>query len=121
MNFTESTVIIKKEHIENIINVLKQFAVINRTRWVSGISECETIEEIFDEIRYPLCQNSEGDYEIDDFSGEKLGDDLKIFNSFAKYIEDGQYIEMCGEDGNQWRWRFKNGICEEIHPTISWE
>jgi sugar O-acyltransferase (sialic acid O-acetyltransferase NeuD family) len=52
---------------------------------------------------------------------EKLGDDFIIFQSIAKFVQDGTYIEMVGEDGDKWRWLFKNGICKEIYPIITWE
>lgn len=55
------------------------------------------------------------------FDGGKLRDDYEFWSSLAPFIEDGDYIEMEGEDFTLWRWAFKNGICKELEPTIIWE
>ena len=55
-----------------------------------------------------------------DFTGEKLWDHDEMFKEIAPYVEDGSYIEMHGEDGSMWRWVFKNGVCHEIDPVITW-
>jgi hypothetical protein len=34
---------------------------------------------------------------------------------------NSSYIEMYGEDGDKWRWIFKNGKCEEVYPKVIWE
>jgi len=115
--------VIKKENANFVLKALKDFVKTKeKLMWVDidTILDCETIEEAFEEIRYPLVENTNGDYKIDYFSGEKLGDDLEIFNSIAPYVEEDSYIEMSGEDDNLWRWVFKNGKCEEIYPTITW-
>lgn len=38
--------------------------------------------EAFEEIRYPLSTDENGDY----FYGEEYGDDVEILNSIAKYV-----------------------------------
>jgi hypothetical protein len=54
-----------------------------------------------------------------EFTGEKLGDDTKLFNCIAQFVEDDSYIEMVGEDGDVWRWVFKNGNCEKVYSIVS--
>jgi ABC-type bacteriocin/lantibiotic exporter with double-glycine peptidase domain len=120
----ESTLVIRKEFVDDIIKSIKEFAKTQYSlTWVyiNDILNAENIEDIFSEIGYELEKNENGDYEIDYFSGEKLGDDLKILNSFAKFIEDGQYIEMIGECGCRWRWVFDNGVCKEVRCKISYD
>lgn len=112
----------KKENEVNILNAIREYAKTkDRISWVDKnlLLTSNSVEEVFDEIRYPLILNDEGYYEIDYFSGEKLGDDDEIFKSIAKYIEDS-YIEYLGEDGTQWRYIFKNGIFEEKTAKIIW-
>lgn len=55
-----------------------------------------------------------------EFIGEKLGDDFKIFQSIAPYVQDGSYIWMIGEDGDQWRWVFQAGVCKEVKAVVEW-
>ena len=120
----ESTLVIKKETAENVVTAIKDFAKnASRLSWIDKdyLLDAENIEDVFSEIRYELNKNENGDYEIDYFSGEKLGNDLVIFNSFAQFIENGQYIEMLGEDGERWRWIFINGKCEEIIARVVWD
>jgi hypothetical protein len=129
MDLQEKKFKIRKENAENVVNALKEFAknfkgtYDNRIMWVdkSILINSESIEESFDEIRYPLTTDTNGDYIIDYFSGEKLGDDTQIFMAIAPFVEDGSYIEMSGEDGTLWRWVFKNGKCEEKYPEIKWD
>ena len=54
------------------------------------------------------------------FEGEKLGNDLFLFETLAPFVEQGSFIEMSGEDGAMWRWTFKNKKCKEISPKITW-
>lgn len=55
------------------------------------------------------------------FVGAKLRDDYEFWSALVPFIEDGDYIEMEGEDFTLWRWVFKNGLCKELEPTIVWE
>lgn len=69
------------------------------------------------------------DFELDglgnivriEYLGEKLGDDLEMFQKIAPYVREGSFLEMRGEDGEQWRWIFRGGKCEEVRAKVSWE
>lgn len=81
-------------------------------RWIyeNAVIGSETIEEMFEELRFLL-------YKV----GEKLdGCEEELFKSMAKYIDDG-YLEYIGEDGEQWRYIFKNGECREVYPEIVYD
>lgn len=73
----------KRSDANNIINDIKEWAKTKRTiMWVDKrfIEETDRIEDLFEELRYPLNYNKERDmYNIDYFSGEKLGDDDEYF------------------------------------------
>jgi hypothetical protein len=117
----ESNFVIEKSNTTNIVNALKDFAKNftdeyndDRIMWVDkeNIIDSDNIEEIFEEIRYPLIKDNNENYTIDYFCGEKLGDDFEIFKVIAPYIVDGSYLEYLGEDGEQWKYIFKNGECK---------
>ena len=56
------------------------------------------------------------------FDGEKLHTETSTWmEAIAPFVENGSYIEMCGEDGDQWRWVFNNGTMKEIRPKTIWE
>lgn len=85
------------------------------------VLEAESIEDVLGEFRFELCLNKDDRYEIDYFSGEKFGGyEESLFKCIAPYVNDG-YIEYLGEDGERWRYIFKNGRCREVYPEIIWE
>ena len=53
--------------------------------------------------------------------GEKLSDDLEMFNSVASYVEKGSYLEVTFNGEGLSRWVFDGQTCKEIQPTITWE
>ena len=107
---------IKKENAQNALNSLKEYCKIHQNlKWVNSntVLYSDTIEEAFDEIRYVLVVNEEGDYEIDYFVGEKYGDCVSIFSSMAEYVEDDSYVDFEGEDGVKFRFLVSGGECKE--------
>ena len=116
MDLTEHSFKIKKEYEQNIIESLQNFAKskIGRIMWVDKepLLESNTLLEVFDEIRYSLKTDINGDYELDEFIGEKMGDDLETFNSIAMYIEPNSFIEFEGEDGDVFRFLFDGEECK---------
>lgn len=69
---------------------------------------------------YYFQLDSDGNITELEFIGEKLGNDFKVFQSIAHYVQDGSYIWMVGEDGSQWRWVFQSGVCREVKPKVEW-
>ena len=96
----------------NIINDIKEWAKTKRTiMWVDKrfIEVTDNIEDLFEELRYPLNYNKESDtYKIDYFSGEKLGDDDEIFKCISNYLTDGE-ICFLGDDGEYFIIKCQNG------------
>lgn len=127
----ESTLKIKKDNMNKILNVLSDFFKGGGDlRWVNGFSiedmipedeydEPLTLEEIWNDLRYILKEDKDY-YIIDEFYGEKLGDDLKLFQLIAEYCEDG-YLQFYGEDGDHFRIIIKDGQAYEKWPELSWE
>jgi hypothetical protein len=79
------------------------------------------LAEAMEEMRWQTKLDGEYNIISIDFYGEKLGDDMHLFSTIAEFVEDGSFIEMRGEDGEQWRWKFSGGKCEEVHATVSWD
>ena len=116
--------IIKEENIEKAVKALNDLGESNvRLSWVcEDVLANETnIVELMDECRWNGFINDDGDYELEYFTGEKYGSDDTIFNVLAPFVEEGAYIEMQGEEGELWRWKFTDGQCKEITPKITWE
>ena len=97
-------------------------AKITEERWISFdiLLNSETIEEAFEELSFELCIDNDK-YKIYCFTGAKLGGyEEQLFKCIAPYVNDG-YLEYWGEDGDKWRYVFKNGECKEVYPKIIWE
>lgn len=114
----------KKKNGNKILNEVKngiRNKEITEDRWIShsSILNSKTVEELFEELRFDI-KVEDGIYSID-FYGEKFGGyEKSVFDVIAKYVEDG-YLEYIGEDGEKWRYIFKNGECKETYPKVVWE
>lgn len=94
---------------------------ITKDRWISfsDILKFNTVEELFDEIRFPLYVDG-NKYKIDYFSAEKWGGyEEQMFKAMSKYVDNG-YLEFLGADGEMWRYVFEDGKFRESFPTIIW-
>lgn len=47
--------------------------------------------------------------------------DLPAFQSIAPYVMDTSFFQMRGEDGEQWKYTFLNGICRKSSARVCWE
>lgn len=75
--------------------------------WVDeNFYQINDIVEMFEEWRWVVHRDPEGNIDQIDFCGEKYGDEDLLFKAIAPYVEPGSYIEMCGEDGEAWKWVF---------------
>jgi hypothetical protein len=53
-------------------------------------------------------------------SNEVLGDEERLFEAIAPYVEPGSYIEYAGRDGDMWRWSFDGKKLVTLRPRIEW-
>lgn len=84
-----------------------------RFAWVDeDFDTKKTLSEILECWRWQIKSPSM-DVEGIEFIGEKLGDDLILFEAIAPYVKKGSYIEMAGEDGARWKWVFDGKTCSE--------
>lgn len=124
VNSMESSFMLKKENVDKAWDALKKlFDEIPRIGWASQkvINESTSFEEAMEECGWTIEQNENGDYDSIYFSDEKYGDNEIELEAIAPYIENGSYIQMRGEEGDIWRWIFKDGKCIEKYATISFE
>jgi hypothetical protein len=92
-------------------------------RWVdTKFAEADTLDEALDEWRWGEVEYDKvGNLCYIRFQGEKLGDDVRLFEALAPFVEHRSYIEMLGEDDTRWRWVFWRGELREEYPRIIWE
>ena len=89
--------------------------------WIDdNFYKIRNIKEMFAEWRWGIILDG-NNYDITEYLGEKLGDEVVLFNAIAPYMNDGEII-MQGEDGTMWKWRFKDGEFKEIGVRdIMWD
>lgn len=74
-----------------------------------------------EEWRYSATTHDNGDVEIEYFTGEKWGDDPRLFDVIAPFVSENAVIFCRGEDGSHWKHVFKDGKCEELEGKIVYE
>jgi len=91
-------------------------------RWVdnSEFAESKTIEEALGAWRWDTDVNNDGDITSLSFTGEKMGDDITLFEAIAPYVKRDSIIEMSGEDGMRWAWYFDGEKCIERDAIITY-
>lgn len=115
----------KEENKDKILQAIKVWAEANKGEhkpWISieDLLCSDDVETAFEKIRFPIYLAAGRKYKIDYFSGEKYGCEDEIFKAIEEFVEDG-YIEMLGEDGDRWRYVFKDGKFEYKTAKISFD
>lgn len=92
-------------------------------RWFSWVDteklqEASTLVQALAVWRWGAYQNNNGNIDCIQFTGEKLGDDLVLFEALAQFVRKGSYIEMWGDDGAVWRWYFDGTKCHELEGRV---
>lgn len=87
--------------------------------WKKGLRD---LVAILDYWRYEATVDDEtGDITDLSFNGEKLGDELQLFQVIAPWVEKGSYLEVSGEDGTVWRWFFDGQTCQEQYANMDYD
>jgi hypothetical protein len=83
--------------------------------------ETNDLVAVFDAFGYS-ASCPQGSTTITDLSYHgDTGDSSWLFDSIAKALPDLKgYIEWFGEEGDHFRWVFKDGEVEEITPRLTW-
>lgn len=61
------------------------------------------LKELFEALRYQGVYDDEGNFSIESFDGEKIGQEDLFFAEVADLAEEGWYLQYLGEDGYIWR------------------
>jgi len=135
MYSNDASFVIKNENMEGALQAIKQLCSLEQkigggVSWdgkrerkhfcfvdSQEILNADTLLDALDVWRWEADMDENGICDIS-FTGEKYGDDQILFDAIAPYVEDGSYIQMCGEEAEIWRWIFKNGKCCEVPATL---
>ena len=118
INVRETYVTIKKENFEACRQALIS---LGDGDWVEACTESQTLEEMLTEWRWKPEYDKDGDINNLYFESEKLGDEEKLFNALAPYIEADSYIEIGGEENAIWRYCFDGKTMYEDTAVLDWD
>jgi hypothetical protein len=80
----------------------------------------KSLVEALDEWRYHAVDSTDG-IVIDYFNGEKLGDCAVLWTALQELVNPEGEIYCTGEDGDKWKWTFKDGKFKETRGRIVWD
>ena len=112
---------IKRENIKPAFDELK--IIKEPLAWASGLfsSGFKNLTDALEDVGWILeFDNATGDVVGISFESEKIGDEQIFFSAIAPYVTKGSFIEMCGEDGERWRWVFDGKTMKEVYPKVLW-
>tara|TARA_R100001129_G_scaffold177621_1_gene152635 strand:- start:64 stop:468 length:405 start_codon:yes stop_codon:yes gene_type:complete len=91
--------------------------------WVDhlGLEQADTLEQAIRAWRWHATTDEQGN--IDDlyFNGEKYGDEEVLLKVLALYAESGSWVEMQGEDGERWMWKFERRQLVTYNAKITFD
>ena len=70
---------------------------------------------------YRFKLDTEGNITAITCAGYLQGNELPAFQAIAPYVRDTSFVHMSGEEGEQWKYTFLNGICRVARPRVCWE
>ena len=102
---------------EGFNNNERQFSWVDKDVVMKAVNLREAMEEWGYEVEF------DENYDIVgiEFTGEKMGQEEFLFDVIAPYVKEGSYIQMSGEDGEIWRWIFRENECHDVGATITFE
>jgi hypothetical protein len=90
--------------------------------WMHGVDlqAALSLEEMLTWWRWQPSISANGDITKVQFNGEKAGDDEYLWKAIAPFVEPDSFIEMQGEDGAMWRWKFDGESVQRVNATVRW-
>ena len=79
------------------------------------------LDVAFREWRYETDVDDNGNLTVTAFCGEKLGDDIVLFNAIGPYVTKDSFVECHGEDDCHWKYIFTDGECKELRGEITYK
>jgi hypothetical protein len=124
IDVTLNNVVIKRENVNKALEAINNIPI-KYYSWVNHTGDFKQLKEAFKRWRYAGEYESEreninGDFIVDYFVGEKLGDCEILWKTVAPFIENGAEIEFRGEDGWQWKYVFDGVSMTELTRSQEW-
>jgi hypothetical protein len=122
MTQEESKFFIAAENKANALEAMKSLPS-KKYSWVeaSEYMNTETLEEALE--AWGFCADVDDDGSVVDieFEWEKAGDEDVMLKAISDWVKPGSYIQMLGEDGARWRWKFTEDGFRKEYAEVVWE
>lgn len=118
----DSNFYISKDDIPKAVKAIleSEFADTLQNPISQNANATEVFVQYLKDNNYEAEFSSTGDIDTILFNSDRLNDDTNFFNTFAKYVAAGSYLEFIGQENDVWRMYFNGETCEEISPVIEW-
>jgi hypothetical protein len=120
-----SNIAIDKNNVDKAIRLLGELMEeVSCFSWVGTktVKDCLERNDLVGalrEWRYCFHESKDGDVSFNWFTGEKWGDDERLWAALAPVIDATAVIVYRGEDGNRWRYSFNGtNITEQSGQTV---
>jgi len=141
INLEESTFVLRDEHKEAALEIVKALNAPSNNHlkrggsWGPGTGKTQhwfswmpadydktvgSIEEVFELLGFILAEEPDGAMLLDDYDSKTGQEDL-FLGAIAHLVEDDTYVQFVGEDGDRYRYVFKDGKMTTKHATLVWE
>lgn len=131
-DITDSEFTIESVHYPDLMDHLIKFhtkakAQNTQFKWVDN-DKCLESLEVGDLIGYfqhwsydARIELSTGNITRIEATCEKLGEEDKLWEQIAPWVNDGSYIQCHGEDSAYWRWAFREGKFFFVEAQLHWD
>lgn len=110
---------IKKENIDSAIKAAINISQKNYA-WTLKKEDFTNPKKVFQVWQWDLSFDDNGNISGISFAGDKLVNELFFLEIIAPFVTEGSFIEILGEDGERWRWVFKDAKCITVEAIIIW-
>lgn len=108
--------LLKRANEEKALQAARQLK--GKFRWGAEPQNCWDLREVFETFGFSIQRDpGTGDITDIDWETDKMGDERKLFEALAPFIETGSYITWGGD--YTFRWEFDDGKMVEKEPK--WE
>jgi hypothetical protein len=120
--------LLKKEKFDDALQAIKRLKGKETIKDSSGrhfswvddnYAHAGTLKEALSAWRWEVSFDEDGNITRLDFDGQKMGDDEILLKAIAPHVESGM-LEFQGEEGERWRWVFKDGKLREQNSEFRW-
>jgi D-mannonate dehydratase len=84
-----------------------------------GIDRTQSLEEMVSDWGWHLQFDPSRDIVGIEYESDSMRGDEDMLDALAPFVENGSYLQMNGEEGEIWRWVFKDGKLYSVQAELT--